>query len=242
MDCYQKGLPEMKIGIMQPYFFPYIGYWQLISSVDVFVVYDNIQYTKKGWINRNRMLQNGAPTLFSLPLKKDSDFLDVRQRSLADEFPREKLSNKIKGAYVKAPYFQQVFPLVEGIISNDEKNLFFYLLYSIAKILQFLEIETRIIISSEIPIDHNGLKSQDKVLALCKVLKGETYINTIGGTKLYSFQKFREEGLRLKFIESAYIEYAQFGNDFVPWLSIIDIMMFNPKEKIKEYLKQYILA
>ena len=113
----------MKIGIMQPYFFPYIGYFQLIQSVDIFVVYDNIKYTKKGWINRNRMLLNGKDVMFTLPLKKDSDLLDVRERELATDFNCNKLLNQIKGVYGGAPYFEQTFPLVKSIVRYEDKNL-----------------------------------------------------------------------------------------------------------------------
>src|ERR1035437_8944489 len=113
----------MKIGIMQPYFFPYIGYFHLIESVDVFVVYDNIKYTKKGWINRNRMLQNGKDVMFSLPLKNDSDSLDVCERELAADFNRDKLLNQIRGAYRRAPYFEQSLPLIEQIANYEDRNL-----------------------------------------------------------------------------------------------------------------------
>src|ERR1700680_880113 len=99
----------MRTAIMQPYFFPYIGYFQLIDSVDLFIVYDNIKYTKKGWINRNRILLNGKDVTLSLPLKSDSDFLDIRDRELAADFNREKLVNQLSGAYRRAPYFRQVF-------------------------------------------------------------------------------------------------------------------------------------
>ena len=80
----------MKLAIMQPYFFPYIGYFQLIKSVDEFVIYDNIQYTKKGWINRNRILVNGTDYLISLPLKKDSDYLNVVDRQLAESWEKDR--------------------------------------------------------------------------------------------------------------------------------------------------------
>jgi hypothetical protein len=103
----------MKLGIMQPYFFPYIGYFQLITTVDMFIIYDNVKYTKKGWINRNRMLQNDKDVMFSLPLKNDSDYLNVCKRELAADFNRDKLLNQIKGAYRRAPYFAQTFPLMK---------------------------------------------------------------------------------------------------------------------------------
>ena len=172
----------MKIGIMQPYFFPYIGYFHLIKAVDVFIVYDNIQYTKKGWINRNRMLQNGKDVMFSLPLKKGSDYLDVRERELAVDFNRDKLLNQFKGAYARAPYFAQTFPLVEQIVRYEEANLFRFLHYSILKICEHLGITTEIRVSSDIAINHD-LKNQDKVLALCEAVGANTYLNPIGGVE-----------------------------------------------------------
>lgn len=217
---------------MQPYFFPYIGYFQLISAVDLFIVYDNIKYTKKGWINRNRMLQNGKDILFSLQLRSDSDYLDVCERELSAEFSRDKLLNQIKGAYQRAPYFAGTFPLVEQIIRYEETNLFRFLHNSLNKICEHLEITTEIMISSGIPINHD-LKNQDKVLALCDAVDANTYINSIGGIELYSKEMFREKGLELKFIKSKPFEYQQYGDEFIPWLSIIDVMMFNPLDKVK---------
>jgi len=222
----------MKVAIMQPYFFPYIGYFQLIAAVDVFVVYDNIKYTKKGWISRNRMLQNGRDVMFSLPLKSDSDYFDVCERELAAEFNRDKLLNQFKGAYRLAPYFAQTFPLVEQIVRYEDTNLFSFVHYSIIKICEHLGITTEIRISSDISIDHE-LKSQDKVLALCEAVGANTYVNAIGGMELYSKDVFREKRIELKFIRSLPLEYPQLGNEFVPWLSIIDVMMFNSLDTIK---------
>ena len=135
---------------MQPYFFPYIGYFQLMAAVDMFIVYDNIKYTKKGWINRNRMLQNGKDVMFSLPLKSDSDALDVRDRELAADFNRDKLLNQFKAAYRRAPYFAQTFPLVEQIVRHQDTNLFRFLHHSIVKTCEHLGITTEIRISSDI--------------------------------------------------------------------------------------------
>jgi hypothetical protein len=222
----------MKLGIMQPYFFPYIGYFQLIKAVNVFVVYDNIKYTKKGWINRNRILQNGKNVVFSLPLKKGSDYLDVCERELATNFNRDKLLNQFKGAYVCAPYFAQTFPMVEQIVRYKEDNLFRFLRHSIVKTCEHLGIETEIRVSSAIAINH-GLKNQDKVLTLCEAVGANTYVNTIGGMVLYSKETFQENGIELKFIKSKPFEYAQFGDTFAPWLSIIDVMMFNPIDTIR---------
>ena len=217
---------------MQPYFLPYIGYFQLIAAVDLFIVYDNIKYTKKGWINRNRMLQNGKDVIFSLPLKSDSDHLDVCQRELSTDFNRDKLLNQFKGAYRHAPYFEQAYPLVEEIVRYENANLFCFLQYSIVKTCEHLAITTEIKASSSISIDHN-LKNQDKVLALCEAGGAGTYVNASGGAELYSKESFREKRIDLKFIQSKPFEYAQLGDAFVPWLSIIDVMMFNPPDAIQ---------
>jgi len=220
---------------MQPYFFPYIGYFQLMAAVDMFIVYDNIKYTKKGWINRNRMLQNGKDAMFSLPLKGDSDALDVHNRVLATDFNRDKLLNQFKAAYRPAPYFAQTFPLVEQIVRYHDTNLFRFLHHSIVKTCEHLGITTEIRISSDIAIDHD-LKNQDKVLALCQATGASTYVNAIGGMELYSKEMFREKGIELKFIQSKPFEYPQSAKEFVPWLSILDVMMSISVEAIQDKL------
>ncbi len=228
----------MKIAIMQPYFLPYIGYFQLINAVDKFVIYDNIKYTKKGWISRNRFLQNDKAVIFSIPLKKDSDYLCVNERKISDSFNKTKILNQLTSSYQKALYYDTVYPMIKEIITHQEVNLFKYILHSIQIICKFLEIKTDIIISSTIDIDHS-LASQNKILAICNNIKSKTYINTSGGRNLYKKDDFTQNNICLKFIESRPIEYKQFSNIFVPWLSIIDIMMFNTKSKIKNMLNQY---
>lgn len=228
----------MKLAIMQPYFFPYIGYFQLINAADKFVVYDNIQFTKKGWINRNRILVNGAAEYISLPLSKGSDYLNIDQRKLAGTFKTEriKLLRRINESYRKAPQFDTIYPLIESVINAEEENLFGFIYQSLQAVCQFLDIKTEFIISSTLPIDHQ-LRSQDKVIAICDALGANQYINTIGGKELYSKEIFQQYNIELNFIQSGTVEYPQFTNEFVPWLSIIDVMMFNSKEKVKEYLQ-----
>jgi hypothetical protein len=223
------------VAIMQPYFLPYIGYFQLIAAANRFVVYDNIKYTKKGWINRNRLLLNGQDAVFSLPLKKDNDSLDVCERELAADFNRAKLLNQFRGAYQKAPYFDQTFPLIESIVQYPEANLFGYIRHSITQVCQHLAIDTPIEISSHIDIDHD-LKAQDKVLAICQALGADTYVNAIGGMELYSREEFQARGITLKFIRSKSFEYPQFGGAFVPWLSILDVLMFNPAAHVHDVI------
>lgn len=223
---------------MQPYFFPYIGYWQLIVAVDVFVIYDNIQYTKKGWFNRNRFLQNGKDAMFSIPLKKDSDYLNVDERFISPEFDKRKLIAQFRNAYAKAPYLKEAMPLIEKIINFDEENLFKYIYNSVTKICNYLDIDTKIIISSTLDINKE-LKAEEKVLALCKSTGASTYINAIGGIELYDKGEFKSKGIELNFIKSKPIEYKQLNNEFVPWLSIVDVLMFNSKDEVRKMIEEY---
>jgi hypothetical protein len=232
----------VKIAIMQPYFFPYIGYFQLINAVDEFVVYDNIEFTKKGWINRNRILVNGKDLYITIPIKKDSDYLDIRERSLSEIWGNEKkaMLNRIMGIYKKAPLFECVFPIIKKCIIFNEYNLFNFIFNSLNLIINYLEIQTPLLVSSSILIDHD-LKAENKVIAICKARKANFYLNPIGGVKLYDRDRFKEEGINLKFLKTNDFSYKQFNNDFVPFLSIIDVMMFNSKEKIKEYLDSFFI-
>jgi hypothetical protein len=218
---------------MQPYFLPYLGYFQLIAAVDVFIVYDNIKYVKSGWINRNRLCRNGEPATFSLPLKKASDSLEVRERELAAAFEPDKLLSQFRGAYQKAPQYPHVFPWLEDIVRQAERNLFLFLHHSILAVCALLSIGTRMRISSDITIDHT-LKKQDKVIALCRAAGARTYVNAIGGTELYEPEDFRRQGMELKFLRSRPFEYPQLAAGFVPSLSIVDVLMFNPLDVVRE--------
>lgn len=225
-----------RVAIMQPYFLPYIGYFQLIAAVDLFVVYDNIKYTKKGWINRNRILRDGAATLISLPLKAGADSLHVRERELAANFDPDNLLRRIAGAYRKAPGFAETLPLVERILGHSDRNLFDFLRHSIVETCRHLGIASQVEVSSAFAIDH-GLKAQEKVLALCAATGAKTYVNAIGGTDLYSSAAFRARGVELRFLKPRPFEYHQFGDPFVPWLSIVDVLMFNSRQTTAEAIR-----
>ena len=230
----------MKLAIMQPYFFPYIGYFQLINAVDEFVVYDNIKYTKKGWINRNRILVDGKDSYLTIPIKKDSDYLDVKDRYLAESwlFEKNKILNRVSASYRKAPYFPMVFPVIEECILFEERNLFKFILHTLYQVVKYLKIVTPLLTSSSIVINHE-LKAENKVIAICKARNAEEYLNPIGGVGLYTKEYFKKEGIDLNFLKTNDFAYKQFNNDFVPLLSIIDVMMFNSKKEITDYLNSF---
>lgn len=230
----------MRLGIMQPYFFPYYGYFQLMNAVDEFVVYDNIEFTKKGWINRNRILQNGTDTYITIPLKNDSDYLDIRERSLADSWDkdRRKMLNKISGAYNKAPHFKSVYPLIEEIILFEDRNLFHFLFHSIDRLRDYLQIKSLLRVASSIPIDHQ-LRAEKKVIEICRAKNASTYINPTGGRELYSRENFKAAGIELQFLRPGEVRYQQFDREFIPSLSIIDMLMFNTISQVKTYLDTF---
>lgn len=228
-----------KLGIMQPYFLPYMGYWQLIATVDEFIVYDTVKYTKKGWINRNRFYLNGQDEMFSLPLKADSDALDVNARSIADNFDPDKLLRQFKGAYQKAPYYAENFPVIETILGYSGRNLFSYIYHSIEQMCAYLGITTPLRKASDLPTAAPDAKGQDRVIKICKSAGATEYINPIGGLELYQRQAFAKQGLGLKFIKSRPLNYVCFGQPCLPHLSVLDVLMFNSREQVKGYLSSF---
>jgi len=227
------------IGIMQPYFFPYIGYWQLMNAVDEYVVYDDVNFIKGGWINRNRILSEGKPLYINVQLSKASPNKKINEIEIFDD-PRlcKKLFMSLERCYKKAPYYNDVSPLLESIFAKMNGNLAQFLFASISDVCKYLDITTKLVLSSELDKD-TSLAAEAKVIDICKCLSADTYYNAIGGQELYSREHFASNGLELKFVKTGDIVYPQYDNDFVPGLSIIDVMMFNSKDRIKELLNQF---
>lgn len=221
--------------IMQPYLFPYIGYFQLIAAVDQFVIYDTVKYTKKGWINRNRFLRDGAPVTFTLPLEKDSDHLDIRERRVAAGFEPDRLCAQIAQAYRHAPHRHETMPLVEEVLSYASADLFDHLRHGLLRTCAHLGIATPIRTASAIE-GATDLRRQDRVIDLCERLGAATYVNPIGGTTLYDPAAFAQRGIALRFLRARPFVYPQGPHPFVPWLSILDVLMFNPRSALAAVL------
>ena len=227
----------MKIGIMQPYFFPYIGYFQLIKAVDKYVIYDDVNYIKGGWINRNFILLNGEKFRFNLILSGASPNKLINEVFVSDN--QTKFLKTIEAAYKKAPYFLTIFPLIDEIINFKDKNLARYVGNSIIKISEYLKINTNFIYSSEIDKKNNLLRAEAKVINICKQLAATEYYNAIGGVDLYNREAFEEQEISLHFVKTENASYKQFENEFVSYLSIIDVLMFNSVYEINEMLDDF---
>lgn len=230
----------MKLGIMQPYFVPYIGYWQLMNAVDNYVIYDDVTFIKNGWINRNRILIGGQPHYFNLPtIGAGSNVLIKDVQLNPDQRQFDKLLKTLEMAYRKAPFYDETMTVLAPVLVQQTTGLADYLANQIRAVAQYLGMKTHFLVSSREVSKDSSLHAQDKVLDICRSLGATEYYNAIGGQELYDCQAFAEHGVSLHFVKTKDITYRQFKNDFVSNLSIIDVMMFNSAETVREMLLQY---
>ena len=209
----------MRIAVMQPYFFPYVGYWQLLNLVDVFVIFDDVNYIKKGYIDRNTILVNGD----LLPLKLE--LIGASQNKMISEIDvgsnRPKLLKTIEFAYKKSKFYKSFFPVVDKILGFPENNLARYLELSIRELALYLGISTKIVNSSSFQYPETG---KDKIIPMVRGLGGHAYINMRGGRSLYDIEHFKQNNLSLVFIENYQRPYGQMSKTFIPNLSILDLL------------------
>ena len=234
----------MTIAIMQPYFFPYIGYFQLINAVNRFIIYDDVNYIKQGWVNRNNILINGEKNMFTIPLEKASPNNKINETLINLNLYngwKVKFLKSLDHSYKKAPHFNNIFQLLMDFFSKEYTQISTLNVEIIKKVAGYLGITTEIINSSSM-YNNANLNGQKRVLDICFRENATHYINPIGGLELYSKEDFKKNEIKLNFIKSKPIEYRQFKNEFVPWLSIIDVMMFNSPSEICEMLNQYELV
>ena len=248
---------------MQPYFFPYLGYYQLVYSVDKFVLYDNLKYIKHGWVNRNRLLQvNRSPFFFRIPVpKKYLSKKKIRDIRIKDQSWRKWLIKSIIFNYKRSPYFEDVFPLLESIILSKTDFLSTLNKISITEIASYLGIDTDISTDPSFDDLESKLVEESSELSdifpdihlitpsvklirgieICKSLKADTFINLIGGINLYPKEEFKRNGLDIFFLDMKEIRYRQNHKDFFPRLSIIDVLMNCGKKGTIDLLNEYVL-
>lgn len=233
-------MSQVKVSIEQPYFFPYLGYFQIINYMDKYVIYDDVNYIKGGWVNRNFILTNGSAQRINLPIKNASpNKLFSESEIVNDQYWKPKFLKTIQMSYSKAPFFKDVYPVIERIINFEDTNLVSFLHNSFIELCSYMNIHTELILSSSIDKDRS-LTAENKVIDICKRLNADEYYNTIGGIDLYHHDRFSENGLTLHFIKmNDSVRYDQFSKEFVPNLSIIDVLMFNSKDQIHDLLTQF---
>ncbi len=224
------------VAIMQPYFFPYIGYFQLIAASDIFVLHDDVQYIKGGWVNRNRILLNGADRMITMPVQKGPHDNPINCRSyVSDRQSRTNLLNLIRTAYAKAPHNSRVYPMVEALLSFEDTNVARFNAHSIRRICEYIGVRTPILNSSSLE-KNDSLTGEPRVIEICRKLAATDYINPIGGLALYRAASFKSFDITLRFLVSNDQQYRQASAAWTPSLSILDVMMFNSYEQLQQLL------
>lgn len=232
---------DRRLSIMQPYIFPYIGYFHLIEASDEIVFYDDVTFIKGGWINRNRTLVNGKDSLFTIPLSKSSSYKLINETNLHPTlFPiwKRKFLKTIEQNYSKAPFFADSYNLIENALDFECETISELAIHSINSVYNFLEKEIKWTKSSVTSPETKGMDKADRIIQITKKLGYQKYINVIGGQELYSKEYFNVNGIDLSFIENYIQPYSQFGEEFVPNLSIIDIIMFNDIRTVRKMLNK----
>ena len=224
---------------MQPYFMPYLGYFQLMALVDKYVIFDDVNYIKRGWSARNNILVNGQKYLFSISVSGGSQNNLYTDVVISDDF--SKLRKTIEMSYKKAPYYNETIQILDNIFQFHDKRFNYFIKNSFAQILEYVNVDTDLILSSSLNNDKD-LRGQEKILDICKLLHADKYINTIAGQELYNKQLFKESGVELSFLVSELSPYPQLNKEFIPGCSMIDVLMMNPVEKIKQLLNDFSLT
>ena len=230
------------VAIMQPYFFPYLGYFQLMRAVDCFIIYDDVCYIKNGWINRNRILINEKSTYITAPLQKSSPNKRICDIGLVQSsIWRDKLVKMIEINYRKSPYFSEVYPIIKKIIYKDVLNLSNFLSEHLMLLAEFMGIDSEFVLTSRC-YGNQHLSAKERVLDICKKEGASLYINSQGGQALYDTDLFRSHDIDLRFIVTRPIPYKQKKGGFVPYLSIIDVLMAVGPVEIKRHIDAFDLT
>jgi hypothetical protein len=232
----------MKIAVMQPYLFPYLGYFQLVNAVDKFIILDTVHYINRGWINRNRILLNGKEHLFTIPLHRASQNRLIKDIALSpDGGWRRKLLRTINLGYARSPYFATVFEMIVHILQLSETHISGLACRSLLAINEYLGIRTTVVPTST-RYENDALKAEKKILDICRKEGAQCYINPVGGVDLYDTEMFRKHDITLQFIKMHPVKYQQRSDCFVPDLSIIDVLMNNSAAEVGTMLTQYELV
>ncbi len=232
--------PPQVLGIMQPYFFPYFEQFRLIASCDLWVVFDIVQYSHKSWINRNRVLNREKGTTYiSVPVKHTGSKVTIKD-ALIDQSQnwREDVLNKLRVLKKRAPHYDRVVALVTQAMAGEHDSLGELNTAILRHICLELEIQTPIVVASQLPIKLPSKAEPDEwALHISKALKAKEYRNSAGGKSFFDSAKYTAEGIKLSFHKQVPRCYHTADFQFVPDLCIIDWLMWNDLTTLKEWLK-----
>ena len=226
---------------MQPYFLPYIGYWQLIASSDVFVILDDVNYITRGWINRNKLLIHGKTKWLTVPVINSSQNKTIKEIQILDDIKWKKsFLNSIYLSYKRSKYFEFSYQLIENIINKSDGNLSKWIEFTIKEIIKVLKIKVKLISSSN--IETKKLSGENRIIEICKIQNATSYINLPGGKHLYNKINFSKKNIDLLFLNvetNKNIQNLKFITS--PYLSILDLLMNNSISSIESILRNPII-
>ncbi|WP_335943654.1 WbqC family protein [Pseudomonas sp. G166] len=230
---------QYRIALMQPYFLPYLGYFQLIAAVDCFVIYDNVQFIKNGWIERNRYLLEQEPKWFRVPLTKGSHTQQIMEKRIAETFDPGDILNKLSFAYRRAPYVARMLAWLEALLVEPAQNIAELNERILRACCCLIGLQTPIIRSSELSISTDS-KAQDRVLEVIQACAGTHYLNPFNGGHLYRAEAFQQAGITLELLKATLPDYQQGRSEqpFVPGLSILDVLMYNDAQTVGAWAKR----
>ena len=256
----------MKLAIMQPYFMPYIGYFQAISAVDKYILYSNLNFIKESWMNRNRVLmRDGKIVTITVPLKSKSSYSMIYDVEIDNSKPwKEKMLKTIQMCYSKKPFYKEIFDLLNSMLTPEYTHLKDLNNSTIVSISHYLDIQTVIDVDnsrfldmekgmvnieedySDLPylLKTKPIRKVARVIEMCRREGSNDFYNAIGGQELYSKEEFKQYDIRLNFVRTNNIEYRQDSKkgEFVSNLSIIDVLMNNGKIGTQKLLQEYVIV
>ena len=243
LESAEVSLPRrMKLGIMQPYFFPYLGYFSLIKYVDKWIIFDTVQYIRKGWINRNRIIDpKGGWQYIIIPIRTTSRDTLIKDAYISgNQNWRESLRGKLTVYKKRAPYYNDVMKLIDEVIVKDINKISKLNEVALEKVCNYLDINFSYEVFSQMNLEiENATDPGEWALNISKAMKAKVYTNLIGGKAIFGKQKFEKENIKLEFLNINIEPYNQGGKNFEHGLSIIDVLMFNSKERVNEFLDNY---
>ena len=229
--------------VMQPYFYPYLGYFQMVLASDAFVFYDDVNFIKGGWINRNRISINGKPSYIGLQLEGASSNKLIKDISVSSNpNSKRKLIKTIQQNYSKAKYYKDVKELLSNTIGKNSDSLSQVAASSVMTVSDYLGIKTKFSFSSQISLKKEVANRTERLIEIIKSQDGQRYINAERGKHLYDKKDFKRENIELQFINPILKPYLQNSHNFMPGLSIIDVLMHNSIDEINKMLSHYELT
>lgn len=226
---------------MQPYLFPYVGYFQLMNAVDRWIAFDEIQFIDKGWINRNRILHPDPVKewqFLTVPLSKRGQFDKICNISIKEEIDwRSQIFGKLTMYKKKAPHYNETIDFIHDCFDTKETNLALFVIDILRKTANYIGIETQIEVQSKINLDLGNIEHPGQwALRICEKLGASEYLNPSGGVEIFKQHEFNNAGIKLSFWESKLLPYYQGRDGFISGLSVIDLLMWNSVHEIKKNL------